>query len=163
MSDFIPFEMMEFDESKIMDEILSSDQFALPSIMPAPQLPPIPQYESEKILTSPLFENVQNPNHRIPNIQTLTTNKQFITPSSSYNSLASLNTQNTQNTVNTNTTNTSHSQSMATSTVEYDEYIGFNTKISQFCVECDIKLQLKDYVFISKDCTRRLGEYIVKE
>jgi len=37
------------------------------------------------------------------------------------------------------------------------------TEISQFQSENDGKLQLKDYVFISKDCTYRLGQYVVKE
>ena len=40
---------------------------------------------------------------------------------------------------------------------------GCSTKIIQFEPINDIKLQLKDYVFISKDCTRRLGQYVVKE
>eukprot|EP01084_Bolivina_argentea_P153145 267040_1 len=38
-----------------------------------------------------------------------------------------------------------------------------NTKIISFEPLNDIKLQLKDYVFVSKDCTQQLQEYIVYE
>eukprot|EP00485_Elphidium_margaritaceum_P007458 CAMPEP_0202689910 /NCGR_PEP_ID=MMETSP1385-20130828/5075_1 /ASSEMBLY_ACC=CAM_ASM_000861 /TAXON_ID=933848 /ORGANISM="Elphidium margaritaceum" /LENGTH=536 /DNA_ID=CAMNT_0049345125 /DNA_START=80 /DNA_END=1687 /DNA_ORIENTATION=+ len=40
---------------------------------------------------------------------------------------------------------------------------GCSVRIAPFQPGNDSRLQLKDYVFISKDCTRKLGEYVVKE
>jgi hypothetical protein len=40
---------------------------------------------------------------------------------------------------------------------------GSSATITRFKHEHDSRLQLKNYVFISKDCTYRLGQYIVKE
>merc|ERR1711933_95387 len=40
---------------------------------------------------------------------------------------------------------------------------GCSTKITPFETDPDIQLQMKDHVFISKECTRKLGLYIVRE
>eukprot|EP01084_Bolivina_argentea_P208453 355392_1 len=124
---------------------------------------------------SDLSFTIVNHNHN-----TIAPNTSYITPNTSYNSLASL------DTTNTSTSSTLYPQCGPPPMTHYDEhktthtndniyeYVGTeitgnnifhdcSTKITAFEAANDSKIQLKDYVFISKDCTRRLGGYIVKE
>lgn len=86
-----------------------------------------------------------------------------ITPNASYESLASLTTVNSHLSNSTGVSNASSLQPVMSDFKSNEVFNASQTKIAPFKAENNSKLQLKDYVFISKDCTRRLGLFIVNE
>ncbi len=80
-----------------------------------------------------------------------------ITPNTSYNSLASL-------ISSTAESNSNNNIQLPNNNMNNIRLSGSSNKILPFIsVNNNFKIQLKDYVFISKDCTRRLSQHIVRE
>jgi len=129
------FEMDENMAHAVLDSVLDNLDDLLLEHLPAPVPAPLPASPQLDVTNSPLPLAMS----------------QMGSKTASYNSLTSLDT-----------------LSSAPERLERDSsraslLSGCVTRIVPFDPSGSLRLQLKDYVFISKDCTRRLADYVARE